>query len=322
MLRPNPQPLGEVCLSIDVGSVNAGICLFDGHVQAQTIMLLMKRALLDQHAYVVHDVSSIVKHLDDISTTVQTLLNGRPYWVLIEQQYFDTEAKAGLVFPLQLESCVAMYFAAKGVKVKTIHATARYGFLGIEGWRQDNRYTRKQKVVNEINKLLDPGTTGNQFAARNHDLAHWFALPPTQRHDAADALSQCLAFYYRNKAQVLACNPAPPVVAAASTNLPNTMPQLPSYRPQQRSQRQPKPSKGEIRGLLERMRAQSAITYPQSLRGQTSQSRAFQLYTLHQQHPSNRQVAAFMESLDHYNGQGTNITDQLSLEARLGQVLT
>jgi hypothetical protein len=87
-----------------------------------------KRRLLDEHAQVVHDVTAVKRHLDDITFTVETLLQGRPYWVLIEEQFTkfkaDPEAKRHtLVFTLQLESCIRMYFVQKGMQVRTIHAT-------------------------------------------------------------------------------------------------------------------------------------------------------------------------------------------------------
>lgn len=40
MLRAAPQPISEVCLSIDGGSINAGVCLFQGSPLAQQIMWL------------------------------------------------------------------------------------------------------------------------------------------------------------------------------------------------------------------------------------------------------------------------------------------
>jgi Holliday junction resolvasome RuvABC endonuclease subunit len=101
MLRPNPQPPCDVCLSIDVGSQNCGICLFDGNPAGQQILYLAKTQLLDEHAYVVRDPAEVKRHLDSIVHRMETLLNGRPYYCLIEMQYFDQEASRGLVFPLQ-----------------------------------------------------------------------------------------------------------------------------------------------------------------------------------------------------------------------------
>lgn len=161
MLRTRPQPLEEVCLSLDVGRVNCGVCLFDGKPSAQTILYTTKRRLLDEHAQMVHDVTAVKRHLDDITLTVETLLQGRRYWVLIEEQFTqfkaDPEAKRHtLVFTLQLECCISMYFVQKGMQVRTIHATKRFPFLGYEGWKQDTRWARKQRVTTSVSTLLDP----------------------------------------------------------------------------------------------------------------------------------------------------------------------
>jgi hypothetical protein len=144
---------------------------------------------------------------------VETLLKGRPFWVLIEEQYTqfraDSEAKrCALVFTLRLESCTSMYFVQKGVQVRTIHATKRFPFLGYAGWKQNTRWDRKQRVAAEVSKLLDPSLPGNEFAHREHDLTNWSDLPMTQRHDIADAISQALSYYYTNMQDVMDCNPS------------------------------------------------------------------------------------------------------------------
>jgi hypothetical protein len=123
LLRPTPQPLEEVCLSFDVGSINCGVCLFDGSPSAQTVMYTAKTPLLDEHAKVIHDVTAVKRKLDDITHKVRTLLNGRPFWVLVEEQFTqfgaDPEAKrCSMVFTLQLESCISMYFVQQGLQVR------------------------------------------------------------------------------------------------------------------------------------------------------------------------------------------------------------
>lgn len=78
MLRPTPQPPGEMCLSIDVGSQKCAFCLFDSSPAAQRILFLAKTRLLDEHAYVVHEPAEVKGHLDRVVHQVETLLNGRP----------------------------------------------------------------------------------------------------------------------------------------------------------------------------------------------------------------------------------------------------
>jgi glycerol kinase len=73
MLRPTPQPPDEVCLSIDVGSQNCGICLFDDKLTAQKILYLTKTQLLDEHTAVVQDPAEVKRHLDRVVHQVETM---------------------------------------------------------------------------------------------------------------------------------------------------------------------------------------------------------------------------------------------------------
>lgn len=136
MLRPRPQPLEEVCLSFDVGSMNCGVCLFDGSTDAQTILYTKKLQLLDEHATVIHDVKPVKRYLDDLTQIVRTLLKERPFWVLIEEQFtqFKTDPEAKqfqMVFTIQMESCISMYYLQQGIEVRTIHSTKRFAFFGL-----------------------------------------------------------------------------------------------------------------------------------------------------------------------------------------------
>jgi hypothetical protein len=286
-------------------------------------LYLAKTRLLDEHAYVVHDPAEVKRHLDRVVHQVETMLNGRPYYCLIEMQYFDQEASRGLVFPLQLESCIGMYFVQKGVNVKTIHATKRYPFLNIHGWKQDSRWRRKQRVVEVVSKILNPAVPGNAFAHRTHDLSTWNSLPPAQRHDAADSLAQCLAYHYRNLQAVYDCRPSPPVVPVETANTPTTSQQANQPRLQQttsRRERQQPPSLAEMRGKLERTLAQLRIDYYDLLRGEVRNSA--RLFRVYQHDPNNRHLKAFLQALNSYNSQGTDVLNLETLEARLTPLST
>src|SRR5512139_3736248 len=100
MLRNIPQALGDVCLSIDAGSQKAGVCLFDA--AAQRILNLRTHKLLAEHEGFVKSTADVKPHLDDLTALIETLLQGRDYWVLVEEQFMDTDAKAGLYFNIQL----------------------------------------------------------------------------------------------------------------------------------------------------------------------------------------------------------------------------
>lgn len=131
-------------------------------------MYTAKRPLLDEHAKVIHGVTTVKRKLDDIIHTVRTLLKGRPFWVLIEEQFTqfqaDSAKRCSLVFTLQLESCISMYFVQQGIEVRTIHSTKRFPFLGYQGWKQDARWDQKQRVAAEVSNLLDPSVPGNEPA--------------------------------------------------------------------------------------------------------------------------------------------------------------
>jgi hypothetical protein len=323
MLRPAPQPLEQVCLSFDVGSRNCGICLFDGSPSAQRIMFVTNKPLLDHHQYVIHDVVPVKRHLDEITHLTNTLLNGRPYFVLIEQQFNlyqnDPEAKRqGLVFPLQLESCIAMYYVQRGIEVKTIHATQRYPFLGIHGWRQDSRWQRKQNVVNAVTLLLSSATPGNQFALRDHNLSEWETKPTSQCSDMADAIAQALCYIYRNIQSVYECKPASPVPTLTQTPTPSTS-QQPVGQPQ-RQPRRPKPTRADLRGKLEFTLSRLGIDFYELLKDEATN--AAKLYKLFKHHPNNKYLLAFLEILDEYNSQGKDIPDIDTINARLTPLLT
>jgi hypothetical protein len=142
-----------------------------------------------------------------MTALIETLLQGRDYWVLVEQQFMDADAKAGLYFNIQLQMLIEMFYLQKGRAVKTIHATKRYPFLGIHTWKTDTRAARKNKVVKGVCSLLDPTDfQHNTFATRQHNLVDWdhaLKKSPADRRDMADALVQALCHYYRHLSDVL-----------------------------------------------------------------------------------------------------------------------
>lgn len=327
MLRARPEPVEHACLSFDVGSINCGVCLFDGRPSAQQILFCTKRPLLNEHAHVVHDVTAVKQALDEITRTVTTLLQGRPYWVLVEEEFavFESDKNARKhceVFNLQLESCIRMYFAQKQIEVRTTHATERFPFLGIHGWRQMTRWDRKQHVTAAVSKLLDKGNPGNRFAHREHDLTGWEAQRPSQRHDTADAISQALLWYYRNAQDVRECRPSPLASdneQATSSQQPPRNNRAPSTAPPSASRRG-KPSEAELQEKFEQTLTQLGIDYYDLVRGEREP--AAKLYKVWRHSPNNQHLLEFLQLLDAYNSRGSNITDQASLEPRVTPLLT
>lgn len=89
------------------------VCFDAAH---QLILYLNTHALLTEHEHFVTSTQDVQHHLNDITALIGTLLNGRDYWVLVEQQYLDQDAKAGLYFNLQLQMLIEMYYLQKGTK--------------------------------------------------------------------------------------------------------------------------------------------------------------------------------------------------------------
>jgi hypothetical protein len=90
---------------------------------------------LASHESFVTSTADVKDHLDEMTALIETLLQGRDYWVLVEQQFMDSDARSGLYFNIQLQMLIEMYYMQKGRAVKTIHATKRYPFLGIHTWK-------------------------------------------------------------------------------------------------------------------------------------------------------------------------------------------
>lgn len=315
MLRATPDPVGEVCLSIDVGSQNAGVCLFDA--AHQQILYLNTHALLTEHEHFVTSTQDVQHHLNDITALIGTLLHGRDYWVLVEQQYLDQDAKAGLYFNLQLQMLIEMYYLQKGKRVLTVHATKRYPFLGIHGWKQDTRTARKNKVVKVVSRLLDPAEfADNTFAARQHNLADWESRAPSNRRDMADALAQALSFYYRHLSDVLEGNVRLPQTSQHNMQLPQT----PHKRPKRQSRQAPVSPRTSLHAKLQQTIDQLQTKYRREFRGISTD--ANRLLFVHNKSPSDADLSTFMTALNRFDGQGrTPLTEATPLSNRLAYLV-
>jgi hypothetical protein len=141
MLRSNPKPPGKYCLSIDPGTQNAGVCAFNS--TSQTIAYWNRHKLLDAHEQVVRSTDQVKRYLDSITDNVEAALKSNDYWVLVEEQPWDSDSKKGIVFNLQLQQAIVMYYLCKGKSVRVLSASERYKFLGIQNWQQMTRHFRK-----------------------------------------------------------------------------------------------------------------------------------------------------------------------------------
>jgi hypothetical protein len=109
-----------------------------------------------------------------ITDNVTAALKSDDFWVLVEDQPWDADAKKGIVFNLQLQQAIVMYYLCRDKTVRVLSASERYKFLGIKSWQQMTRHVRKVSTANAVRQLLEAGD-GNAFAGRNHNLRVWQA---------------------------------------------------------------------------------------------------------------------------------------------------
>jgi hypothetical protein len=349
MLRSNPKPPGKYCLSIDPGTQNAGVCAFDS--TSQTIVYWNRHKLLDVHEQVIRSTDQVKLYLDTITDNVEAALKCNDYWILVEEQPWDTDAKKGIVFNLQLQQAIVMYFLCRGKTVRVLNASERYKFLGIPNWQQMTRFFRKVSTANAVRQLLEP-REDNAFAARKHDVRVWQAARESQ-HDMADALGQVLCYFYRNRDAVTDGR----VVEAELTNRLLVAPeqQFATSSAQQQQQQQPSlrydrsssgsggagPSstsqkkakhdsaarhiqaKALLQKTLTQLQAEHSELLPraQGSAQQQQSSNAQKLYKVYQTHRNSRTLQEFLKYLSDYNQKRTTLCNLANDNARLSHLL-
>jgi hypothetical protein len=342
MLRNSPRPPGKYCLSIDPGTQNAGVCAFDS--ANQTIVYWNRHKLLDKHEQLVRSTDQVKRYLDSITDNVTAALKSSDYWVLVEQQPWDSDSKKGIVFNLQLQQAIVMYYLCQGKTVRVLSASEWYKFLDIANWQQMTRHFRKVSTANAVRQLLEPGGE-NAFAGCNHDLRMWQAARESQ-HDMADALGQLLCYFYRNREAVADGR----VVEAELTNR-LVAPELATSSAQQQqpaSLRHNRSSSGsggagpsssqkkakhnsaarniQARALLQTTLTQLQAEHPELLpraqgSAQQQSSDAEKLYKVYQTHRNSSTLQEFLKYLNHYNLKGTNLQNLANLNARLSHLM-
>jgi hypothetical protein len=342
MLRSNPRPPGKFCLSIDPGTQNAGVCAFNS--TNQTVVYWNRHKLLDVHEQVVRSTDQAKRYLGSITDNVEAALKTDDYWVLVEEQPWDSDSRKGVVFNLQLQQAIVMYYLCKGKSVRVLSASERYKFLGIQNWQQMTRHFRKVSTANAVRQLLKP-RDDSSFAGHNQDIRVWQAAGENQ-HDMADALGQVLCYFYRNKDAVAAGR----VVEAELTNRLVAPEQLATSSAQQqqpaglRHNRSSSGSAGpsssshktakhdttarhiRAKALLQQTITKLQAEHPelspraQGLAQQQS-SNTEKLYRVYQTHRNSNTLQEFLRYLSNFNQKGTNISNQANLNARLTHLL-
>ena len=194
MLRATPSPPHPMVLSVDIGSQNSAWCLYGD----RRIWYWKTHKMLEVHEPRVRSTAEVLGRLDAITRTIDNMMQGRDYFVLIEDQPMArTDMEKGLLFNRELQHVVHAYFHAKGRQVRLIDALERYRLLGIPNPTKLSRSLRKAKVVRKMQELL-AGPFGQQPM---HDLLEWQS-GTRKKDDLADALAQALAHMHRNMAAV------------------------------------------------------------------------------------------------------------------------
>jgi pentose-5-phosphate-3-epimerase len=139
-------------LSINPGTQNAGVCAFDS--TTQTIVYWNKLKLLDVHEQVIRSTDQVERYLDSITDNVTAALKSDEFWVWVEEQPWDSDCKKGIVFNLQLQQAIVMYYLCQGKTVRVLSTSERYKFLGINNWQQMTRHYRKVSTANAVRQLL------------------------------------------------------------------------------------------------------------------------------------------------------------------------
>jgi hypothetical protein len=213
----NTLPAEEVCISIDVGSLNAGVAVFDrtANVDDRTgAFVYVKRfPLFDQHHTQVPSVTGVYFKLRDIWKEI----NNNPHtdrnkekWVLIEHQPVtkDTYQK-GLSFLTQLQYCIATFFLCNGVKtVQTIEPRARYRWLGINPTDDKGAKKSRWKLKKELVNNVSDSANGASILTSLTQGGGWYDEYARQakKDDIADAMVQCLSRHYATVADFKANN--------------------------------------------------------------------------------------------------------------------
>jgi hypothetical protein len=231
-------------LSVDIGSQNSAWCLYGD----RSIWYWKTHKMLEVQEPRVRSTAEVLGRLDAITRTIDNMMQGRDYFVLIEDQPMArTDMEKGLLFNRELQHVVHAYFHAKGRQVRLIDALERYRLLGILD-------PTKLKVVQKIQELL-AGPFGQHSM---HDLLEWQS-GTRKKDDLADALAQALAHMHRNMAAVTTAASTPAAVPGPAT------PAADITLPARKKPRVPL-TKEELQGRLEALMGHSQIQHYQLIK--------------------------------------------------------
>ena len=258
---------------------------------------------MDVHAKTVEDLPGTLALLQEIFDTAEIRAAGKPWFVLIEKQPLDSESvNKGLIYNKQLEFICNTYFTMKGKEVRLVEPQQRYAFLGIHNFRKMTRHDRKKAVARKVTELLQ-----TDFSSRaEHELNSW----DNRDFDMADALMDCLYYYYRSWGALLDGNVVGNTTAEDALRTPGPSTGSKKRRTASNGNSSPPASTAKVKAALQSLLTDLEIEHYDLVRGK--RNAADKLLAVHAVHPA--AVAPFLTLLNKLNQRGPSMN---SLAERL-----
>ena len=250
-----------------------------------------------EHAKTVEDLPGTLGLLQEIYDTAEVRAGGKPWFVLIEKQPLDDESwKKGLIFNTQLEYVCSTFFTMKGKEVRLIEPSERYVFLGIRGFKRMKRHDRKKAVARKVTELLQ-----TEFSSRaEHELdTEWNG----KDFDRADALIDCLFFFYRSWGALLDGNVVDNTTAENTLRTPGPSTGSKKRRTTSNGNSSPPTTTARVKAALQSLLTDLEIEHYDLVRGK--RNAADKLLAVHAVHPA--AVAPFLTMLDKLNQRGPSM---------------
>ena len=258
--------------------------------------------MMPEHAKTVEDVPGTLALLQEIYDTADVRAGGKPWFVLCERQPLDSESLSkGLIFNTQLQYVCSTFFNMKGKEVRLIDPSQRYAFLGIHDFRKMKRHDRKKAVARKVTELFQ-----TDFSSRaEHELNNeWDG----KDFDRADALMDCLFFYYRSWGALLDGNVVDNTTVETALRTPGPSTGSKKRRTTSNGNSSPPASTARGKAALQSLLTDLAIEHYDLVRGK--KNAADKLLAVHAVHPA--AVAPFLNLLNKLNHKGIGVNAGLS----------
>jgi hypothetical protein len=188
----------------------------------------------------------------------------------------------------------------KGKEVRLVEPQQRYAFLGILNFRKMSRHDRKKAVARKVTELLQ-----TDFSSRaEHELNSW----DNRDFDMADALMDCLYYYYRSWGALLDGNVVDNTTAENALRTPGPSAGPKKRRTASNGNSSPPASTAKVKAALQSLLTDLEIEHYDLVRGK--KNAADKLLAVHAVHPN--AVAPFLTLLDKVNHKGTGVNAGLS----------